>query len=134
MRTAHRWLNTRRPPPDPIRDRRPRCRRELLAYRRTVFKAGDQAKPSLCREVRAAEAESGIPARVQFSLPRPNNSFIAASESPTIPTPTLLIKKPVVARFAAGDGLVVHIPRRFWHAGQEGLGQHIYECEQRLLS
>ncbi len=63
----------------------------------------------------------------------PNNTFMAASELPTIPTAPAL-KKPVIARSAAGDGLVVHIPRRFWHAGQKRLGQHIYECEQRLLS
>ena len=51
MRTAHRWLNTRRPPPDPLRDRWPCCRRVLLAYRRTVFIAGDQANASPCRDV-----------------------------------------------------------------------------------
>jgi hypothetical protein len=30
--------------------------------------------------------------------------------------------------------LVVHIPGRFWNAGQERLRQHVYEREQRLLS
>jgi len=37
-----------------------------------------------------AEAESGTPARLQFSWPRPNNSAMAAWESPTIAMPTLL--------------------------------------------
>jgi glycerol-3-phosphate cytidylyltransferase-like family protein len=44
------------------------------------------------------------------------------------------LEKPVIAGFAAGDGLVVHIPRRFWHTGQERLRQYVYEREQRLLS
>jgi len=37
-----------------------------------------------------AEAESGTPARLQFSWPRSNNSAMAACESPTIAMPTLL--------------------------------------------
>jgi hypothetical protein len=28
----------------------------------------------------------------------------------------------------------LRIPGRFWNAGQERLGQHVYEREQRLLS
>jgi len=44
------------------------------------------------------------------------------------------LEKSVIAGFAAGDGLVVHIPRRFWNAGQECLRQYVYEREQRLLS
>jgi len=38
----------------------------------------------------AAEAESGIPDHPHLSLPWPNNSVMAAWESPTIPIPTLL--------------------------------------------
>jgi hypothetical protein len=44
------------------------------------------------------------------------------------------LEKSVIAGFAAGDGLVVHIPRRFWNTGQECLRQYVYEREQRLLS
>jgi hypothetical protein len=57
-------------------------------------------QPSSCWETRetrrfrgacgGAEAESGTPARLQFSWPRPNNSAMAACESPTIAMPTLL--------------------------------------------
>ena len=53
---------------------------------------------------------------------------MAAWESPTMAVPTLL------RNLSAGDGLVVHIPRRFWNTGQERLRQYVHEREQRLLS
>ena len=44
------------------------------------------------------------------------------------------LEKSVIAGFAADDGLVVHIPRRFWNTGQECLRQYVYEREQCLLA
>ena len=44
------------------------------------------------------------------------------------------VEKPVIASFAASDGLVVDIPGRFGNTGQERFRQDVYEREQRLLS
>ena len=38
----------------------------------------------------------------------------------------------VIAGFAAGDGLVMHVSRRFWNS-EERFRQDVYEGEQRLL-
>src|ERR1017187_2597411 len=95
---------------NPVLDGPPRClRREFLANRRTALIAGDPANLRSPAMFVATAVESGIPARLQFSWPRPNNSAMAAWESPTMAVPTLL------RNLSAGDGLVVHIPRRFWH-------------------
>jgi hypothetical protein len=44
------------------------------------------------------------------------------------------LEKSVIAGFAPGDGLVVHVPRWFRNTGQERLRQYVYEREQRLLA
>jgi len=44
------------------------------------------------------------------------------------------LEKSVIPSFAKRDGLVAHIPGRFWNTGQERLCQYVYEREQCLLS
>jgi hypothetical protein len=111
---AQRWLNTRRAPPEVSCELPLRWRRELEAYRRSVFIAGDQANASLSRDVRGAAADFATLARLYFTWRRPNRSAMAALGIAHHGHANAL-EKPVIAGFAAGDGLVVHIPRRFWH-------------------
>src|ERR1017187_296427 len=119
---------------NPVLDGPPRClRREFLANRRTALIAGDPANLRSPAMFVATAVESGIPARLQFSWPRPNNSAMAAWESPTIGCANAL-EKLVVAGFAAGAAWSCTSLGGFWHTGQERLRQCVYEREQPLLA